>query len=41
MGMFGVEPALGPQLMAEIGDVRRFYSKEALAALTDIDVPPY
>ena len=26
MGMFGVGPALGPQLMAEIGDVRRFYS---------------
>ena len=27
MGMFGVGPALGPQLMAEIGDVRRFHSK--------------
>ena len=23
MGMYGVGPALGPQLMAEIGDVRR------------------
>ena len=30
MGMFGVGPALGPQLMAEIGDVRRFHSKKAL-----------
>lgn len=29
MGMFGVGPTLGPQLMAEIGDVRRFYSKKA------------
>ena len=26
MKMFGVGPALGPQLMAEIGDVRRFHS---------------
>ena len=30
MEMFGVGPALGPQLMAEIGDVRRFHSKKAL-----------
>lgn len=30
MDMFGVGPTLGPQLMAEIGDVRRFYSKKAL-----------
>ena len=29
MGMFGVGPDLGPQLMAEIGDVRRFHSKSA------------
>jgi transposase len=41
MGMFGVEPALGPQLMAEIGDVRRFYSKKALVAFAGIDAPPY
>jgi len=39
--MFGVESACSPRLIAKIGDVRRFYSKEALAALTDIDVPPY
>ena len=29
MKMFGVGPILGPQLMAEIGDVRRFHSKKA------------
>ena len=40
MGMFGVGPALGPQLMAEIGDVRRFYSKKALVAYAGIDSPP-
>ena len=28
MEMFGVGPALGPQLMAEIGDVRRFHAKK-------------
>ena len=33
MKMFGVGPALGPQLMAEIGDVRRFHSKKALVAV--------
>lgn len=27
MGMFGIGPILGPQLMAEIGDVRRFHSR--------------
>ena len=41
MGMFGVGPALGPQLMAEIGDVRRFHSKKALLAFAGIDAPPY
>ena len=38
MGMFGVGPALGPQLMAEIGDVRRFYSKKELVAYTGIAI---
>ena len=28
--MFGVDPVLGPQLMAEIGDVRRFDRKQSL-----------
>lgn len=40
MEMFGVGPVLGPQLMAEIGDVRRFHSKKALVAYAGIDAPP-
>jgi len=40
MNMYGIGPALGPQLMAEIGDVRRFYSKKALVAFAGIDTPP-
>ena len=41
MQMFGVGPALGPQLIAKISDVRRFHSKNALVAFTGIDAPPY
>lgn len=41
MQMFGVGLSLGPQLMAEIGDVRRFHSKKALVAFAGIDAPPY
>lgn len=41
MEMFGVGPALGPQLMAVIGDVRRFHSKKALVAFAGIDAPSY
>lgn len=41
MQMFGVGQVLGPQLMAEIGDVRRFHSKKALVAFAGIDAPPY
>ena len=41
MKMFGVGPTLGPQLMAEIGDVRRFHFKKALVAFAGIDTPPY
>ena len=41
MKMFGVGPVLGPQLMAEIGDVRRFHSKKALVAFAGIDAPPF
>lgn len=40
MKMFGVGPTLGPQLMAEIGDVRRFHSKKALVAFAGLDSPP-
>ena len=41
MRVFGVGPALGPQLIVEIGDVRRFHSKKALVAFAGIDAPPY
>ncbi len=41
MQMYGVGPSLGPQLMAEIGDVRRFYAKKALVAFAGIDAPHY
>lgn len=41
MAMYGVGDTLGPQLMAEIGDVRRFYCKKALVAFAGLDSPPY
>lgn len=41
MSMYGVGPTLGSQLMAEIGDVRRFHSKGALIAFSGIDAPPH
>src|SRR5699024_10111213 len=41
MEMFGVGPTLGPQLMAQIGDVRRLHSKQDLVAFAGIDAPPY
>lgn len=37
MAMNGVGPALGPQLMAEIGDVTRFTHREALTAFAGVD----
>lgn len=37
MAMGGVGPTLGPQLMAEIGDVRRFTHREALTAFAGVD----
>jgi transposase len=39
--MSGVGAVLAPRLIAEIGDVRRFYSGSALIAYTGIDSPPY
>ena len=39
--IFGVGPSLGSQLMAEIGDVRRFHSKTASVAFAGIDASPY
>lgn len=41
MAMKGVGAALGPKLIAEIGDVRRFHSGSALVAFAGIDAPPY
>lgn len=40
MDMFGVGPILGPQLIAEIGDARCFYSMKALVAYAGIDASP-
>ena len=40
MQMYGIGRSLGPQLMAEIGDVRRFHSKKALVAFAGLDSPP-
>lgn len=37
MAMNGVGPTLGPQLMAEIGDVARFTHREALTAFAGVD----
>jgi len=41
MAMRGVGVVPGPQLMAEIGDVRRFTHKGALTAFAGLDAPPY
>ena len=40
MEMYGVGESLGPQLMAEIGDVRRFERKQSLVAFAGVDAPP-
>lgn len=40
MEMYGVGPSLGPQLIAEIGDVRRFSTKKALVAFAGIEPQP-
>ena len=37
MQMKGVGPSLGPQLIAEIGDITRFHKKSALTAFAGID----
>ena len=41
LSMPGVGKILGPQLIAEIGDVTRFHSKRALTAFAGLDSPPY
>ena len=40
MSMYGVGESLGPQLMAEIGDIRRFAGKQSLVAFAGIDPMP-
>lgn len=40
MEMYGVGESLGPQIMAEIGDVRRFERKQSLVAFAGIDPAP-
>ena len=39
--MPGIGPVLTPQLIGEIGDVRRFHNKKALVAYAGVDAPPY
>lgn len=39
--MGGVGVTLAPKLIAEIGDIRRFHSRNALTAYAGIDAPPY
>ena len=41
MAMQGAGPITGPQLMAEIGDVRRFTHKGAMVAFAGLDAPPF
>jgi len=40
MSLYGVGLSLGPQLMAEIGDVRRFAQRGSLAAFAGVDPMP-
>ena len=40
MAMYGVGPSLGPQIMAEIGDVRRFAHRGSLTAFAGVDPMP-
>jgi len=39
--MSGVGETLAPRVIAELGDIRRFHSKNALIAYAGIDSPPY
>ena len=41
MSMPGVGEILGPRIIAEIGDVRRFHSASALVAYAGLDAPPF
>lgn len=41
MAFYGVGTVLGSQLMAEIGDVRRFHNRKAITAFAGLDAPPF
>lgn len=41
MEMYGVGTVLGSQLIADIGDTRRFHSRRAITAYAGLDAPPY
>lgn len=41
MAMCGVGNVLGPQLMAEIGDIHRFSRKQSIIAFAGVDAPPF
>lgn len=41
IGFFGVCDNLGPRIIAEIGDVRRFARKESLVCFAGLEAPPY
>lgn len=41
MSMQGAGEITGPQLMTEIGNVRRFTHKGALIAFAGVDAPPF
>lgn len=41
MAFYGVGAVLGSQLMAEIGDVRRFHNRKAITAFAGLDAPPF
>ena len=41
IGMYGVGEVLAPQLMAEIGDTRRFHNRKAITAFAGLDASPY
>lgn len=40
MSMYGVGESTGPQLMVEIGDIRRFAGKQSLVAFAGVDPMP-
>lgn len=39
MSMFGVGKVYGPQLIAEVGDTRRFRNRRAITAFAGLDAP--